>query len=138
MYGLGDEIVYFLIVAVVLLARYFWQRRNRVQPWEEALARRAPESEPEPEPGPPPAGSWPAPNDQWGARLPEPVRATRAPPAARSQPAPRMVRQQPAAAPTRRFSRQTLFGSRRQAQAAVVASTILGPCRAMSPYDDRP
>jgi hypothetical protein len=35
----------------------------------------------------------------------------------------------------RRFSRRALFGDRRRTQDAVVAATILGPCRAFEPYD---
>ena len=36
--------------------------------------------------------------------------------------------------PVRRYSRQALLGSKRQTQDAVVASVILGPCRAHQPY----
>lgn len=34
-----------------------------------------------------------------------------------------------------RYSRRALFGSRKATQDAVVAAVILGPCRALSPYD---
>jgi hypothetical protein len=35
--------------------------------------------------------------------------------------------------PRRRFSRQSLMGTRRDVQNAVVIATILGPCRAVEP-----
>jgi len=35
----------------------------------------------------------------------------------------------------RRYSREALFGNRRRTQDAVVASVILGPCRAYLPHD---
>ena len=37
----------------------------------------------------------------------------------------------------RRFSRDSLMGSRREVQDAVVVATILGPCRAFEPHDVR-
>jgi len=129
MTGLSDQIVYVLIVAAVLLARFLWQQRTRVRPWEEAL-RRAPGPEPETGSEPPPV-IRPVPDDAWGTRAPEWARAPRPPPGDR----PRFV---PVAAPAppaaRRFSRQSLFGDRRRTQNAVVASIILGPCRSMAPY----
>ncbi len=39
----------------------------------------------------------------------------------------------PRARPRRRFARQTLMGTRRDVQNAVVIATILGPCRALDP-----
>lgn len=41
------------------------------------------------------------------------------------------------APPRRRFSRNSLMGSRREVQNAVVIATILGPCRAFEPDDIR-
>ena len=38
---------------------------------------------------------------------------------------------------TRRFSRKSLMGSRRETQDAVVIATILGPCRAFEAHDSR-
>jgi hypothetical protein len=39
--------------------------------------------------------------------------------------------------PRRRFSRRSLMGTRMDVQNAIVIATILGPCRAFEPYDDR-
>jgi hypothetical protein len=41
------------------------------------------------------------------------------------------------ALPRRRFSRRLLMGTRREVQNAIVTATILGPCRAYQPHDDR-
>ena len=37
----------------------------------------------------------------------------------------------------RRFSRRSLLGTRQEVQNAIVIATILGPCRAYQPHDDR-
>jgi hypothetical protein len=34
-----------------------------------------------------------------------------------------------------RFSRQSLMGTRRDVQNAIVIATIVGPCRAFEPHD---
>lgn len=43
----------------------------------------------------------------------------------------------PASRTTRRFSRKSLMGNRRETQKAVVIATILGPCRAFESQDSR-
>lgn len=39
--------------------------------------------------------------------------------------------------PRQRFSKRSLLGTRLDVQNAIVGATILGPCRAFQPYDDR-
>lgn len=43
----------------------------------------------------------------------------------------------PSARALQRFSRRSLFGSRRDAQKAIVIAAIVGPCRAFEPHDPR-
>jgi hypothetical protein len=137
MSGIPGEIVYLLIFAAVLLVRYLWQQRTRVQPWEEALARA-----PQPAEAPAtPASEATLPPQPRAATHDRPRAATRPVPA----PVPRPLREFGASASKtpqvyavarsgRRFSRQTLFGDRRRTQDAVVAAVILGPCRSSSAY----
>jgi len=135
MSGLSDQIVYFLIVGLILLARYLWQQRTRIRPWEDALSRGSPEAAPAP-PSAPAGAKRPArlapeqPGSPW---LPEGERPAPSP-APRPRTNPMLLRAAPV---PRRFTRSALFGTRRRAQDAVVAATILGPCRAMSPDDSR-
>mgnify|MGYP006919730950 CR=1 FL=1 len=41
------------------------------------------------------------------------------------------------ARPRSRFSRRSLMGTRREVRNAVVIASIIGPCRAFEPHDDR-
>lgn len=113
----------FLVVAVILF--------NLVM---QLLARRSrPPAEGAPPPVPPDLASrrpapLPSPEEFWG-RLPEAVQPP-APPAARSAATPRD--QRPWA---RERAVSPLLGSRQDLRRAVVLMTVLGPCRALAPYE---
>jgi hypothetical protein len=117
------ELIYFLIFAAIFLFQYLMK----------LAARQSAQQGRQPETGVPelpfPSSyevarvepAWPgprAPGDDFGRRPEQRV----------------AVRQRP----RRRFSRQSLFGTRRDVQNAVVIATILGPCRALEPSGETP
>jgi hypothetical protein len=133
MTGLSGEIVYLLIVGALLLVRYVWQRRTRIQPWEEALARAPRPAEGLPQPvAAPQALAHPAHREAPPERIWQPAarRADRGFGARDTESRARHGIRAP-----QRFSRQALLGDRRRTQDAIVAAVILGPCRASSPWD---
>jgi hypothetical protein len=122
MKGIPEEILYLLLFGAVLLFNYITQQ----------IARRRQAEAEQQQPPPEEQQTNEAPGDFWG-RSPETQAALLAP----AEPvAPVRRYQPPVARPTRRpgrFSKQALFGNKRDVQNAVVIATILGPCRAMEP-----
>jgi hypothetical protein len=125
MKGLPAELIYILLIGGVLLFNYFTQQAAR---------RRQAEMEQDEAPQEAPPQEDALDEDIWG-RAPRiatalPERAAYVEPAGRSK--------SPSASPAparRRFSRQSLMGTRRDVQNAVVIAAILGPCRAFEPHD---
>jgi hypothetical protein len=118
MRGFPPELIYVLIFIGALLVQYLVKRRASREP-------------PEPEQDEPAA---PAPHeisaDSAGlqqaastAGLPQRLSVDQRDPASAAPPA----------RARRRFARQLLMGTRRDAQNALVIATILGPCRALEP-----
>lgn len=124
------ELLYLLFFAVVILGQYLaqWFKREQQKQQAEAAANADQPShtaDPDDLPFLPSA----APAQPAPAQSPEtPPRRTRALGSAAPEPAPARAR--------KRFSRDNLFGSRQGIQNAVVVATILGPCRAQTPYDN--
>lgn len=120
MKGFPAELIFVLIFVGIYLAQYVLKRRRSQTPQEPAQD----------------AGTAPPPTDlspdvaaleqvipiAWGSS-----RAPAAPLGRPEAPAARRAR------PPRRYSRQSLMGTRRDVQNAVVIATILGPCRALEP-----
>ncbi len=124
MKGLPAELIYILLIGGVLLFNHFMQqaaRRRQAEMEQDEAPQEAPPQDALDE-------------DIW-ARAP--LTATALPePAAYVEPVHRST--SPTASPAaarRRFSRQSLMGTRRDVQNAVVIAAILGPCRAFEPHD---
>lgn len=159
MTDISGAIVALLVFVTIMLVRFLWQQRTKIQPWEEALARAPRPAEVPPEPAlqpalqpefqpfphptsPPTPAAPPRPSPVPAAPQPSAVPGAHARPASGPRPlhefgaggsgGPRIYAAKPAG---RRFSRQALFGDRRRTQNAVVAAVILGPCRASSAWD---
>jgi hypothetical protein len=123
MQGLPTELLYLLIFGAVLLFNFFTQRAARRRQAEAQQQQEEAQDDPAPdEPIP----------DFWG-RAPGsletfPVPATPAEPIHRpALPIDSAVRRR------KRFSKASLFGTKRDVQNAVVIATILGPCRGSEP-----
>jgi len=125
MKGFPPELIYVLLFVGMLLVQYMLKRRRSQEPQESS-----PDGgvvQPRAEMSPDFAGLEQDNSIAWGAsrvaadRLPRPE----APPALRAR-------------PRHRFSRQSLMGTRRDVQNAVVIATILGPCRALEPPGGAP
>jgi len=130
MKDISGDLIYLLLFAVVVLGQYLvqWLKRDKAMPQEDAQT----ESEQ-------PAQS-PAAEERPALQVPAPVQfvphplpelATRED---RSY-APALPEHTRVRAP-RRYSREALLGTKRRTQDAVVASVILGPCRAYLPHDN--
>jgi len=76
---------------------------------------------------PPPSEPWSMPAQHEGTPVPGRSELRMMP---RSPPAVAM-------AVPKRYSKRTLFGSRKRFRQAVVAAEVLGPCRAFAPHDVR-
>jgi hypothetical protein len=123
MRGIPPELIYLLIFVAIFVVQHFMKRRARQEPpasWQDAEALQTP---------------YELPPDL--AELEQPTRVAWSPPPApvaqlgRPEAPPPALRARP-----RRFSRQSLMGTRRNVQNAVVIATIMGPCRALEPPDD--
>lgn len=118
----SDLLFYILIIGGFLLFNYLARtlaRKAREQ--QEAAEREAAQAQP--------AEAEEPLEDPWGRPLAAPVPAP--------QPA---VRHAPAAlAPQARHARapHALFRTRQDLRRAIVVMTVLGPCRALEPYDRR-
>jgi hypothetical protein len=124
MRGFPPELVYFLIFAAIFLFQYLMKAARRGA------------NEAEQEMNPPRA---PYPTTFESSTLEEIPTTWSAPRViandfGRRPAAPAVVRRRP----RRRFSRQALFGTRRDVQNAVVIAAILGPCRALEPPGEAP
>jgi hypothetical protein len=114
----GSELLFLgLIIAGFMLFNYVARQ----------LARKAREQQEAAAAQPAAAGSAPPPGEEpleefWGR-----------------VPAPRQAAPEPVAppAPSRRRSGARLFRTRRDLRQAVVAMTVLGPCRALEPHEHR-
>ncbi|MBX3663979.1 MAG: hypothetical protein KF804_16140 [Burkholderiales bacterium] len=123
------ELLYLLFFAVVILGQYLAQWFKREQQKQQAEAADTDQPSHTAEPDELPFLPSAAPAQPAPAQSPEtPPRRTRSRGSAAPEPAPARAR--------KRFSRDNLFGSRQGIQNAVVVATILGPCRAQTPYDN--
>ncbi|HUF42196.1 MAG TPA: hypothetical protein VMR20_09585 [Verrucomicrobiae bacterium] len=116
MRGIGiAQIIILILFVVIPLINYFLARKERQR--QERIDSRRPRA-----PAPVPTGTR-------RAAAPESV-----PPPAPSNPRPRASAPPPVPTPIfrpgERWSRQTLFRSKRDLRRTIVAMTILGPCRA--------
>lgn len=120
MKGLPAELIYVLLFVGILLLQYLLKRRRSLEPHDSSQDGGV--VQPGTGMSPDFAGLEQDNSIAWGAsraatdRLPRPD----APVALRAR-------------PRRRFARQSLMGTRRDVQNAVVIATILGPCRALEP-----
>lgn len=140
--NLPVELIYLLIAAAVLLFNYVTgqaakRRRSETPPDEPPQAE-----PPDDEPLPPIWGRTRQPDaldddplpTLWG-RTP-PVPATMPVPAVAAESARRSRAPATSTARSkRRYSRQSLMGTRRDVQNAIVVAAIVGPCRAFEPHD---
>jgi hypothetical protein len=120
MKGLPPELIYVLIFVGIILFQILTKRRRSPDPRESGQGARVPQ----PTDG---ISTMMARLEQpdpmaWGSSRPSVD-----PPARTDAPAAIRVR------PRRRFARQSLMGTRRDVQNALVIATILGPCRALEP-----
>lgn len=120
MKGFPPELIYVLIFVGIFLVQHLMKRRGSQEPWESSQDARVPQTPYEISPDF--AGLEQATPMAWS-----PSRASvdqlgrpEAPAALRAR-------------PRRRFARQSLMGTRRDVQNAVVIATIMGPCRALEP-----
>lgn len=123
MKGLPPELVYLIIFAVIVLFQLLTRRRAQPAP-------REPEPDVEEE------------EDFEEASTPQaPVREILAPVPASAPSVGHFGRTEVPSVPPpraqRRFSRQSLFGNKRDVQNAIVIAAIVGPCRAFEPHDSR-
>jgi hypothetical protein len=134
MKGIPLELIFALIFVGVVLFQFL---KRRSAEWAERARRAA--QEPEPQPGEqapafdnfldfgrleqPAAATW--------ARPPVTIETPRTAPAIAASTALASRRR-------RRFSRESLLGSRRDVQDAMVIAAILGPCRGMDPPGGAP
>lgn len=125
MKGLPTELIYVLLFVGMLLVQYMLKRRRGRQPQESSQDGGV--AQPGAEMSPDFAGLEQDSAIAWGASRVAVDRLARpeAPPALRAR-------------PRHRFSRQSLMGTRRDVQNAVVIATILGPCRALEPPGGAP
>jgi hypothetical protein len=115
MNGIPQDLIFFLILAAILLLQILrerWRRRTVRPPAASAPTPQAEETEP---------GRLPLTGD-----LPDAPRVT--PQRARALPAPGFGERH-------RFSRRALLGDHRSMQNAIVVAAILQPCRARRPHE---
>ena len=124
----GSELlVYGLIIAGFLLFNYLAQQlAKKTREQQEAAAREAAEREAAQAP---PVAPQEALEDIWGRHPAAPVAATQVP---EQRPVPRGVPPPARPAATRR-----LFRNRQDLRHAIVLMTVLGPCRALEPPEQR-
>ncbi|MBI2292833.1 MAG: hypothetical protein HYU73_21450 [Betaproteobacteria bacterium] len=132
MKNIPEELIYVLIFGAILLFQYLMKRFGPQQQPDEA-----PQEAPLPQEKP--AAQEEFLPDLWG-RAPavpavSPVAAASDIRFGRSE-APGATDTLPGRR-SRRFSRSALMGNRREVQNAIVIATILGPCRAYEPHDNR-
>jgi len=128
MKGISGELVFLLIFAVVIIGQHLvqWFRKNKDQ-WQDDADMAGDQQAQSPETDELPFLQTPEPAQ------PEPHAIT----TYRNKSRGPVVPEQALAHIRRRFSRETLFGSKRRTQDAVVVAMILGPCRADTPHDNR-
>jgi len=130
MKNISGELLYLVLFAVVILGQYLiqWLSKGREAPRDDAQVE-AEQQTWYPEPDELPAMQAPEPVHFVPSPLPRPVaNKDRTYGSAMWGRAPASVQ--------KRFSRAALLGSRQRTQDAVVASVILGPCRADVPHDN--
>ncbi len=133
----GSELLFLaLIIGGFMLFNYFAQqlaKKAREQQEAEKAARGQQEGEAAEASAPPPED---APlEDIWG-RTPAPLPAAPAPvpaPVARAEPEARAAPPRP----SRKRTGTRLFRTRKDLRHAVVLMTVLGPCRALEPHEQR-
>ena len=111
-------LIYLLLFIGILLVNYLLQRAAARQRQQEASQQDIPR----------PAASVPV-------RLRPPLPAYRSPLAAELPVHPRGMADTSAAAPSRRSSAGSFLRSRQDLRRAIIAMTVLGPCRAQQPPD---
>ncbi|HEU4646314.1 MAG TPA: hypothetical protein VFS80_12210 [Burkholderiales bacterium] len=119
----GSELlVYGLIIAGFLLFNYLAQRlAKKAREQQEAAQREAAQA--------PPVAQEDALEDIWGRLPAAPVAATQVP---EQRPVPRGV-----PPPSRPAATRRLFRTRQDLRHAIVLMTVLGPCRALEPPEQR-
>jgi hypothetical protein len=119
----GSELlVYGLIIAGFLLFNYLAQKlAKKAREQHEAAQREAAQA--------PPNEQQEALEDIWGRLPAAPVAATQVP---EQRPVPRGV-----PPPSRQGATRRLFRTRQDLRHAIVLMTVLGPCRALEPPDQR-
>jgi hypothetical protein len=122
----GSELlVYGLIIAGFLLFNFLAQKlAKKAREQQEAAEREAAEREAAEGP---PAAQEEALEDIWGRLPAAPVTAVQVP---GKRPAPRA-----APPPSRPAATRRLFRTRQDLRHAIVLMTVLGPCRALEPFD---
>lgn len=126
-------IVGFNVFKQFLAARAQQQRRQQ----QASVAQQAPQAEPDAQPFVLTESDWGrAPEPAAPRELPLEVQRKIKPEAAK--PAPRAARDttRPIMQAVRRRPRHRLFQSRRALRDGIVMMTVLGPCRALKPYDE--
>jgi hypothetical protein len=118
-----EFIVYGVLLLLILLFNYIARRTARQQPQEASPEYEEPREE-----------EYESPDEFWGRIKPAPVEL----PALTARPAERMERPRAPPPPRRaRFTRESLIGSKRDLQRAIVLMTVLGPCRANEQSEHR-
>lgn len=134
MKGVSIEVLYLLLFAAFIVGQYLiqWFKRNKDK-WQDDLQTPDDQQAQSPEADDLPflRTSTPAPEQPAVAAADVPEVATR-----RNRPRGPVVTEQAPVHTRRRYSRDTLLGSKRRIQDAVVVAMILGPCRAQSPHDN--
>lgn len=130
MKGISGELLFLLIFAVVVFGQHLvqWLRKNK-EKWQGDAETTGDQPVPDPQADELPFLRTPAPEQlapQPDPEIPPPASKSRRP--AVTAHAPARTR--------RRYSRESLFGSKQRTQDAMVAAVILGPCRAQAPYDN--
>ena len=137
MKGWSSELIYLLLFGAVMLINYFLQRIRKDQPEETPPARKPPQNLNDFAWGRQPHAPPDVPDEFIPAAIPPAIVHRAVHPTTEELPPEAGVTRARPAAPVAasRYSRQALLGSKRRLQDAVVVATILGPCRALDPYD---
>lgn len=128
MKGISGELLFLLIFAAFIIGPQLlqWLRKNK-EKWQDDLQTPEDQQSQYPDTDQLPFLRSPAPEEPAPPEIITHKNKSR-----------RTAALEDAHAPTRkRFSRETLFGSKRRTQDAVVVAMILGPCRADVPHDNR-